>query len=430
MITINYKRLFEIRILHDFFLSTSGGDSFFGLTDTAKEEHLERLLQSEQYNILRSLSIEPHPDTTNFLRNHKMRLLPSALGVVVALQVNTIDDAGDTLYEPFVSLDDEDELIFHLKITNPLFQNFTNIPWWEDRLPTTFLLSNESARNVGGAKVLSRPVAPLGTFPDYLMGDLVEDGGAIKEVFYPLNSNVQSLLAVDSDGFVNLTDRRLLPKAFYFDFKTEITDAAEFSFFDSGNNLIKVIQQPAGTPYRFVKLDLTKTDGSNPPVLIADGDYRLEVSTTGGFMGIYEMTFSDRLFSPNAIGAVRMSIKTGNPAFDLLDGNGRLHARALAGGAKVGHPVFEVRFLSRRTYWRYQQEGGFVAPNPSPDYLDLMGDRLVSKSPRPLTESLTYFEETGFSRQYLPNARPAPLKFEEKKIFSEIYISPVNRLIV
>ena len=429
MTIINFKRLFEIRILHDYFLTSEAGASFFGLTDADKQELLVDLVQRGQYNIRNVLTIEPHPATVNFIKNHKMRLLPSDLGVVAAIQVTASDDGGDTVYTPFVPLEDEDELVFYLKVASPFFHNFTNLPWQSGKIPAIFTFSNEHARDVDGELVLARPPAPFGAFPDYMMGDLVEDGSDIKEVFYPLNSNTVSLRTVASDGFVNREDRQLLPKAFYYDFQTHITDAADFEFFDSSNNLVKAISKAAGQPYRFVKLDITKTD-DDPPEPIPDGDYRLEVTTTGGINEVYEMTFSDHLYNADAIGVVRIRARTGDVTFDLLDGDGRLVTRVASDGTRVSHPIFELRFLSRYTYWRYQQHGGFTAPSPSPDYLELVGDKLISKSPRPLTDILTFFEEGGSPRQYLPNAKVTPLKFEEKKIFSEIYISSVNRLTV
>ena len=61
---------------------------------------------------------------------------------------------------------------------------------------------------------------------------------------------------------------------------------------------------------------------------------------------------------PAGVIQIVLKLKNGDPMLSPLGEDGFLATRRLLGRARPVHPVFELRFLSMATYWRYQKSVG------------------------------------------------------------------------
>ncbi len=437
MSSIIYKRLFEVHILHDFFLAKEEtADSFFGLTNSEQTTRLTALLASGQYNSTQLFSIQPLGPTEQLLRDHRMRLIHSPLGFFIGVEVKGIAGLGSELfYEPFIPLPDDLELLFGLKGGQSNLLNTTNLSLRKSSLPTKYIFSNESGQLLNNRLVLSRPI-PINLPAGAMMGDLVKTGNQVEALYYDIVSNNASFEAIDGDGFVNRADRVLLPKQFTYNFQSALTGNVTFRLLDGANVEVKVIEKVVSSDVRAVRLDFSSKIvqlpdldiNGNPilvPISIANGAYTLEVTNGVNPVETSSIELYDEADAERQFGIIKMKIKTGNASFDLIDANGQLLTRQDVNGNKIFHPVFELRFLNRRTFWRYIHPSGFANNTISTD-LVLKGDQLITKEPRRLTNTLQIFKSDQGAN--MPNPQTALIELDDKQLMSTIYLSNTVQL--
>ena len=134
-----YKPLFEVKILHRFYLNR-GNDDFFAMNDADKEKQLAG------YRVSNFLKVVPALKSKNKLTGHRLEYTPTNTGFIVWVQLTESDDST-----PLVELEDTLELTFLMKLLNHTFFNFSNFPFTvAGRL---FLLTNK------------RPISQPLTFP-------------------------------------------------------------------------------------------------------------------------------------------------------------------------------------------------------------------------------------------------------------------------
>jgi hypothetical protein len=135
-----------------------------------------------------------------------------------------------------------------------------------------------------------------------------------------------------------------------------------------------------------------------------------------------------RIRSKHPACIIRIALMSGNGQLSPIDENGLLTKQTLP-GKKPPHPVFELRWLSRSTYWRYQKKDGFgegdiqAIMNGAGSLLEKEGDVFITKHPRPLTSERSVW--TGASIR-LPDAQPGSIKAEDGKIFSDVEFNELN----
>jgi hypothetical protein len=430
MNTTIYKRLFEIRIFHDYYLGDEDGDSFFAVGSKQKLR-LQAALESGRYNVGNFLEIAPTPETRELIRNQRMRMVSTPMGFFIGLEVRQEEENGDKFYKPFIALDDDAPLAFSLKLKNELFFNFTNFPL-EDRLPAICHFSNENGRKTGDAKVLPRRPQEKDGNANYQMGELVESGGKIleaivkpDEIVVPLEDK-QVFLPVSGDGYVNRSDKYLLPKKFVYNFRQNVSGNAEFKLMEKGA-VVKSISKSFTEPVRFASLDFEKKEDEKKTP-IPDGEYDLEVTATG-FTDKRKVLLSNKLYDPGWFGVIVIRPKDSkkNLLYDLLDDEGRLIART-KNGSKEPHPQFDLRFLSRKAFWRYLSKEEFKVGEFPEEFLVQQTDNkkaLFTKEPRTFSQNLTSFKKGVF----LPNATAASLRLEGRTYISDIHLSAINKLL-
>jgi hypothetical protein len=112
---ITYKNIFEIDILHNYFLN-NGVDEFISMS----EEEKKKMLRSYHYeNFLR---IVPTHETVKLLKNNHLIFNASNSKIKVGTRIS-----GEDSSLPFSNISLDLNLVFTVKINDVYFENYTNI---------------------------------------------------------------------------------------------------------------------------------------------------------------------------------------------------------------------------------------------------------------------------------------------------------------
>ncbi|MCE4564239.1 hypothetical protein INQ51_07930 [Maribellus sp. CM-23] len=113
--SIKYKPLFEVRILHQYFLN-KGASDFFSMSEADKEKQLAG------YKVSKFFLVVPTAKSRNLLAGQHLVFSLTNTGFMIWVQVS---DGNDVV--PLISLDDALELTFLLQPLNHTFINYTNL---------------------------------------------------------------------------------------------------------------------------------------------------------------------------------------------------------------------------------------------------------------------------------------------------------------
>jgi hypothetical protein len=145
--SIQYKPLFQVNILHNYFLN-KGVDEFFSMNESAKTRQLE------VYDVNTFFSINPTGNTAWKLSGHNLVFKTTNTGFTIWSKVT-----GNNNNIPFIALDNNLSFTFLLKLKDTAFFNYSNLKL-EDAAklycftnrkpagePGTFQLINQSGNN-------------------------------------------------------------------------------------------------------------------------------------------------------------------------------------------------------------------------------------------------------------------------------------------
>ena len=438
MSSIIFKKLFEVQIFHDYFLTTVDGISFFDKSQAEKAELLTKKLDRNIYNINDLFTIEPVGLTKLRLREYKLIMSKTALGFIVGIEVDVVSQAGEILYKPRLELKNEVNLSFAITSKIPFFNSITNINL-SSSLPSIHYFTNkgkEEFNETVGPPYTSLPISnKAGEHQNglnYEMGALVDFGGTIKEALQYTDGNTPAhWVDIDDKRFVNNSDKILLPSNFNYSLKKDqnITQV-DFILEDESNTVIKSISKSSAGALENVFLNFTKVDETDENSdAIPAGKYQLKIKENGGPEVIYQVYLNNDIYDKNIQGVIDIRLDELNSPFSLFDAGGFLKTKIDAANQKVSHPIFEIRFKNRRTYWRYNKEGDFSAAEvaATATHLNHQSEKLISKKPKALTETLVPF--INGTSLMLPHPRMPSIKVENGNIFSEIFINQSNRLL-
>ncbi|HNW50974.1 MAG TPA: hypothetical protein PKH79_07830 [Prolixibacteraceae bacterium] len=110
-----YKTLFEVNILHFFFLN-KGANEFFSMDDSEKTKQLDH------YNLNDFFKITPTTTTQKLLNGSKLLFKTFQKKISVITQITEDDET-----KPFIPLSDDLSLTFLLQTTDSRFFNYTNL---------------------------------------------------------------------------------------------------------------------------------------------------------------------------------------------------------------------------------------------------------------------------------------------------------------
>ena len=107
--SINYKTLFEVKLLHEFYLTNSNGDTIFTLASQQDRlQFLKAEYDLERASVDDNLSFIFPQELEQTYKNYHLKLFSTYSGFKVAMRVNqkTLPD-GSLVYEPFAPLPDK-----------------------------------------------------------------------------------------------------------------------------------------------------------------------------------------------------------------------------------------------------------------------------------------------------------------------------------
>ena len=366
MIGIEYKRLFEVRFLHDYYLHGAepgnGGSvkSFFAMSAENQAVRLGDLVRSGRYDMRKDLELLIGANDEKLFKNLRMKLVRTATGFFVGMQVEkVVSNGGEIRFQPAILPPVDTYVTIGLSIANPFFGAISNLRLDQD-VDNIYYFTNEGAHD---DRSLATPIAQLVPGRRYRMGDLALVAGGVKQATADNNGSASFWSTVAGKGFVNQEDRSLSPQEDW---------------------------------YR---------------------NWRATV----------------RIRSKHPAGVIRIALMNRNGRLSPIDENGLLTTRFSNASrnnySRNNYPVFELRFLSRSTYWRYRKRGGFgegdieAIMSGAGSILQREGEVFVTKSPRPLTSERSAW--TGASIR-LPDVQPGSIKAEGGKIFSDVEFNELN----
>lgn len=417
MAAIYYKRLFEVRILLEYYLQDNANQEVFAAGNPALEGLIARRLSHRQYDIRKELSIAPAPASENLFRSRYLRFIPTATGFFVGLRVSPQGNA----FRPFVPMEEDVRFQFSLTSRNPLVRNITNYPF-RSSLPAIYYFSNTNDDNNQSFPFLSVPVSGFQAGKTYAMGELAVIGGKQKEALRRTSSSTASHWRdLNAAGLAHEGDRILLPGQFDYQFDPlSGVNTADFSLQQTDGTVVKQLTISDAQGLERVRLDFSRNDAGE----IAEGRYQLLVNGNGGFQEKRQLYLSSTRYGAGNFGLINISPGAGD--FRLLEADGSLRAPA---------PVFEIRFKSRSAYWRYKSSQGKklkLTPKTVPYLNAIGGGVLQSKLPRPLSFMPLEFSIAGDPTEAVLLPAPTQASFRPEpdgRVYSDIYLSPIKGLI-
>ncbi|MEO1259483.1 MAG: hypothetical protein AAFZ15_11830 [Bacteroidota bacterium] len=320
MSSIIYARLFEVRILHDYYLmkaykeSSVASDSFFLKNANDQETVLKKVLKLGQYNALDFFEIKPLENTKKILEQLKIRVIPNQLGFFLGMEVNaTKTPAGGGAFN----------IKYHPKIAPP---SGTHLQF---------------SINSKDTDLYKRAVLP--------------QPATLNSRFYFSNKNEQGnktfpALSEGSSGVADVSDFNFLP--FRISVATSIGKTIKATLADTNGSAIITKEKLATSDRVTLNLRQPNTYVQDAP-FTQDGIYQLTVLENNTGPPPDTHFFSDRYFDESNFGILDFFFDANdvapNQPYNLLENNGK-DLKTKKNIDAVGtittttkHPVFELR---------------------------------------------------------------------------------------
>lgn len=404
MVTYLYKILVEVRILHDFYLSTENG-SFFenpNATDLLNEQ-----LARGQYDIRRDIRITPAIPTQHILDNYRMRMIRTPQGFFMGIEVKEV---GPGKFRPVISIPGDLRWDFRLDLLNSSFAHYTSTTI-RPGLPLHYFFSNTTGAQLPS---LARPAGDfaLSTFE---MGEQVKIGGILKEALIRTTDALdEHWMAVTDHQIINRSDLRLLPYSFSFlPDRNTFPYSIELKTTDQTTLRTFSFTQPVKGP---LSIDLHPEEDENIPP-----DNYLLVITSGSGTEVHEIYLDDELYGGSSLGGLQLKAGEQSDNGKLFEPDGTLFR-----DAGSIHRVFELRLGNRSTYWRYHARDGqkLQAHDSVKDLLTEQGNDLRTTAPARLRSQPVYFRNANNDKVFLPNPDSTRVLQEvEGRMYSNVYVT-------
>jgi hypothetical protein len=388
---ISYSRLAVVNMLHNFYLDQEGS-AYYGLSQSDKDIRLTDLLMDNRYDLMSELEVKTTAATTKLLNGQKIVFRQTSTGIVLGIAA--------TNAKPVIPINGNLRLQFTIRLKNAALISRTNMKV-SPVFPASYYFTNDSTTP---GKTFPSLSASLENFVEgrvYEMGERAVVAGVVSQALTRTSTAVTGWTAIDDVHGISEYDRILLPGAFTYTFDQAAVIKADFSLMQ-GAVEVKKISFDGSTALSSVNLDFGT----------AEGFYTLHVTGTD-YERSYTVYISSKLYEPGIWGVLDLVLSTTDPAFQLIDNTGVLKS-----------PVFELRFISRSTYWKYYlQKGDTPAPDANWDDVSPvpsgMKKVIISKEPFPLMQA---FRKVNYAAIALPNPDGWQLSRHGDLICSEILL--------
>lgn len=401
-VTVTYDILFEVKLLHHYFLNR-------GMTNYAlmtEDEQAEIMLN---YDVRDIFTITPTAECRKHLDRHQCLCKQTPAGIIVGLKAELVSQ-NPRRYKPFHQIDDDLVFTFHLHLRDFGLLNYTDLPLTGDS-GRVYVFTNRKGSS-------SKAFPSLCTFPDsysngpaYLPGEMVVNNGANPARLFIARQKTTAnpagspdwLVEKKSDGFpmsyATAADRQqLVREQLRYRVKTAGVEP-EVTLTTGSGTVIEVKSDLLPGEFRTVQLDLRG---------LPEGFYSLHAeSADHSYQDDLRFYLLQRKEPPFAI--LELQVQSDITAYNMLDPQGRLRG-----------PAYELRFRNRATHWRYVGKN-FNASS-------------VTTTPMPLTrhgfiDNVSVPDKDGSPVDDLPNPEVVMVKAEaltvqaEKRFFTEIHIN-------
>lgn len=414
-----YKTLFEVKLMHQFYLTDKEGKSVFALAD--QKDRLQFLLQQyskDEDSINQDVLFEFPKQLLSQYESYNLKLLSTYSGFKVAVRVNqkNLPDKS-VVYLPLIPLPDDLSIYISVIKKNDMIDSYTNSSLMRS-FSSIFFFSNNNIQGAKSFPFLTNNINAFNSINSYGQGELTSFGvNDIRE--YYKNELGDQWSPVTGSAFANENDRLLLPVKFQYLFNGNADiNNANFILKDGNGNTIKEISISNTNSITKALLDFSdKADIISVSETSApDKIFSLEVSGNN-YSANYKVIFSDNLYNRENWGTIHITVKPANPSFNLSADDGFLIKRKSPLGVFTDAPVFEIPVTSSFTYWRYINNRGKEI-KLIPDYIDYLFKEdkvLLSIKPRAVSKYYFLLQKEGSSdTTYVPNPNNYELKKDSK----------------
>lgn len=396
-----YKSLFEVKILHHFFLNK-------GEQEWDKMSQVDKDRMESNYDIREIFDITPTPESTKALSSHSCIFKKTSTGLLVGIKAEA-DKLNPGKFNSFVPLADNLTFRFLVRLKDLNFMNYTALPL-QGNGDKIYVFSNSLNKTPNTFPALSAipPVFKSGN--TYLPGDMLSDSANNPTKLFTALEKTSNNPTLSADwqteignattplSYVNVNDRYPVANGF-FTYTMKVKDAKPIATLKNSSGFsIQPKMEVLPGDFQTLQIDLLKYPQGIYSIHIDSDDPTYHDDATFYLLQGSEVPFA----------LIEIKVKSNQPAYDLF----------IQGDLRS--PTLEIRFRNRWTHWRYLGKlfnPPYVLENPLP--LTRYGNIEITKPPEP--------EDT--KTIILPNPSVSLIKAEalmhteEKKYYSEIHIN-------
>src|SRR5687768_10034461 len=325
-----YKTLFEIKLLHEYFLTRKDGTTIFSEPDQpARLAYLREEFSRDQEPVNLDVDFDFPESLRARYESLSLKLLPTYSGcrVVIRVLAKTLTDQS-LVFEPAVSLHPDEDIVILIKRKTLTFDVYTNSRVRRS-LPATYLFLNADVPGPKTFPFLTNGVPLQDTTFAYEQGELSLSGTTTQEYYRQGGADVWH--DVTGDAFANESDRVLLPASFqyYFPNTTNLTQASFVLTDSNGEEVVNIDKSDASGLRQKVGLDFSGKIKTIPftGTSFKDVTYTLTVTGSNGLAAKHTIVFSNVLTSENPWGVIVLRPEVTNTDFNLLSNDGFLFRR-------------------------------------------------------------------------------------------------------
>ncbi|MDW7693767.1 hypothetical protein R9C00_03335 [Flammeovirgaceae bacterium SG7u.111] len=404
--SITYKRLFEVKVLHDYYLNQ--GETPFDELDPA-------ILDAKMaaYSLDKELLFYPEKATSRYV----FRQTP--VGFFIALKVEPRETIPVT-YQPFSPLGGHQKITVLAALKNPVFNNFTNLPIHQEA-NTIYYFSNLAGGTGSSFPTLTKPFAKLESGKTYFPGDLVASADGSK--LYEATTTTKRGL-----GTADWEKRPLKPYVSAADKVTLVNSAISHTLTTAGVQKLTLSV-----------LDLNVDEAGKQLVYEEKWEENQDLQTVQANLqslpiGYYQFKFEGESGYLHEFSAYLWT-KSEKPPFAIIE---LFHKAGLGDYALLDDaentltmPSFEIRLKNRASFWRYFFTKDITLPADADLEEEASSNRqAITKKAKHLTSSYnTLTLEQDGEEVSLPNPSAAQLRPERDagnpdkiKVVSEVYL--------
>ena len=332
-VSITYDILFEIKIIHHYFLN-KGDVNYNTMSDVDKANMMLK------YDAREIFEIVPTEECSKILNAHNCIFKPTSSGILVGLRAES-NGLQPPKLKPFKSLADDVIFTFLIKIRDNDFMNYTALPF-NGNNGQVFTFQNTISGSSKKFPSISSIPPVYKTAKEYLPGDMLSNNPnnqtklftALKKTVKNTSSALDWITEQLSDNlplqYVNVNDRHPLVRGiFIYQVKNVNVEPTAIVKTTSG---ITVTPKVTTLPGDFCSLQIDMRD-------FPEGFYTMHIQSAAP---VYtdDVAFYLLQQRENPFGIIQLNVKSDDATYNMLDPLGFMRS-----------PVYELRFRNRSTRW-------------------------------------------------------------------------------